>query len=94
MSMFKQLWCKLKTLFTTDFSLPELTLQIAIFGFQNVIPNTYFVLFITLLMFKKYVHQSRETRALFYETIILQIITIKKIDKIATHSHSTPYEKT
>ena len=36
----KQLFFKLKTLFITDFSLPE---QTANFGFQNKIPNTYFV---------------------------------------------------
>ena len=41
----KQLCCKLRTLFITDFSLPKLTPQAAIFGFQNVIPNTYFVFF-------------------------------------------------
>ena len=28
-----------------NFSLSELTLQTAIFGFQNIVPNTYFVLF-------------------------------------------------
>ena len=34
-----------KTLFITDFSLAHLTPQTAIFGFHNVIPTNYFVLF-------------------------------------------------
>ena len=82
MSMCKTILVQIKNLFITDFSLLELTLQIGIFGFQNVIPNTYFVLFYHMyVIFKKSIHQLRETCVLCYETLMLQVIKIKKTEK-------------
>ena len=47
-----------------------------------------------LLIFKNYIYRSRETRVLCYETLIIQISKVQKIEKqLRTHKEKLLYPK-
>lgn len=76
------MWSKLCSFFKKVFSLPSLTPQTAIFGFtKNEHLDKFYLFNHILLIFKSYVYQTREKKALSFEILIGEIIKVKKIEK-------------
>ena len=71
-------------------------LQTAIFGLYNEANDNYNLLSHVLLIFKYYIHISREKRTLNIDILIANLIKVKKREKqisIATISKREAYKK-
>ena len=77
----KSLWERLQTKFQNDIILPSLTPQAAILGLTNEANTISNLLNHILLAFKCYVYRSREKRILIIDTLIDNLIEIKKKEK-------------
>ena len=76
------LWNQLLLFYGTDLDFPDLTLQAALFGFVNESDNNLNILQNhILLIFKLYVYQSRERGVLNLNSLIKNVIKVKKLER-------------
>ena len=77
----KCLWERLRMKFQNDFILLLLTPQTPVLGLNSEANDNYNLLSHILLIFKYYVHISREKRTLNIDVLIASLIKVKKKDK-------------
>ena len=81
-SAAKILWNRLLLFFETDLDFPDLTPQVALFGFVSESDNNLNILQNhILLIFKLYVYQSRERRVLNLNSLIKNVTKVKKLER-------------
>ena len=76
-SVTKILWNQLLLFFETDLDFPDLTPQVALFGFINESDNNLNMLQNHILIFKLYVYQSRQRGVLNLNSLIKNVTKVK-----------------
>ena len=77
----QNLWNELDLFFENDFTLFDLTPQAAFLGFLNVDSKLLLIQNHLLLIFKKYIYNSRRSESLIIKSLIREITKAKNIDK-------------
>ena len=80
-SVTKEIWKKLINYFRTGLQLPEITPQSAIFGFLLADRDTFLIKNLILLLFKIHIYESRNSKALFFESVLKKIRTTYVLEK-------------
>ena len=90
----KQLWNHLRLFLTKDISLPILTPQTAIFGFNDgTESNDYKIKNHILLIFKLHVYKIRERGTLELSRLINEIKKVKLLEKNSSQNHVRKLEQ-